>query len=58
MSDGTLMIPVDSVEHVVLDHVSWSRYEAFLAEFETRPGFKLTFDRGRLEIMSPSQRSE
>ncbi|QOV89168.1 Uma2 family endonuclease [Humisphaera borealis] len=53
MSDSTLLIPVDSVEHVLLDRVSWSKYEELLAEFESRPSVKLTFDRGRLEIMSP-----
>lgn len=53
MSDGALLIPIDTVEHVLLDHISWSRYEALLDEFESRPGFKLTFDSGRLEIMSP-----
>jgi len=48
-----LNIPVDIVEHMVFNHVTWSRYTEFLQEFEHRPGFKLTFDQGRLEIMSP-----
>lgn len=49
---------MDSVEHLLLDNVPWSTYQAYLAEFESRPGCKLTFDRGRLEIMSPLPRHE
>lgn len=53
MSKGGLLILIDTVEHMVLDHVSWAQYQSLLEEFESRPGFSLTFDRGRLEIMSP-----
>lgn len=53
MSTEALLIPYDGLERVVLDDVSWSRYEELLKEFEERPSFRLTFDQGRLEIMSP-----
>lgn len=36
---------------VVLDHVSWTTFAALAAESR---GGRLTYDRGRLEIMSPS----
>jgi Uma2 family endonuclease len=38
--------------HVVLDHVSWKAYEALLESWAEYPR-RLTYDRGRLEIMCP-----
>lgn len=43
---------------VVLEGVSWSLYEKMLAELGDRRGVRLTYDRGRLEIMSPSRLHE
>jgi Uma2 family endonuclease len=42
----------------VLDGVSWPQYSRFLRAFEDRPGFRLTYDDGTLEIMSPSPRHD
>jgi Uma2 family endonuclease len=42
----------------VLDGVSWTQYTRFLRAFEDRPGFRLTYDRGTLEIMSPTLRHD
>jgi Uma2 family endonuclease len=42
----------------VLNGVSWSEYSAFLRAFAERPGFRLTYDQGTLEIMSPSLRHD
>ena len=42
---------------VVLDGVSWSLYQQMLAEIG-EGHVRLTFDQGRLEIMSPSYRHE
>ena len=42
---------------VVLTHVSWSTFEALLAETDRR-GTRFTYDRGVLEIMSPSREHE
>jgi Uma2 family endonuclease len=39
---------------LVLDPVSWQDYTSFLKLFADRPAWRLTFDRGVLEIMSPS----
>ena len=42
---------------VVLDHVSWSTWMALLDDVGTRRG-RMAYDRGMLEIMSPSVRHE
>jgi Uma2 family endonuclease len=39
---------------VVLRNVSWDDYRRFLKLFREQPGYRLTYDRGVLEIMSPS----
>jgi len=44
-------------ERLVLDGVSWSTYEALLADLE-HGGVRLTYDHGRLEIVSPSRQHE
>src|SRR5204862_1541225 len=36
-----------------LNDVSWDEYEELLAQMENRPGYRVSYDRGRLEIMSP-----
>jgi Uma2 family endonuclease len=36
-----------------LSYVPWQMYTRLLRTFEERPGIRLTFDRGELEIMSP-----
>jgi Uma2 family endonuclease len=36
-----------------LDNVDWRTYSRLLRVFAERPGYRLTYDRGRLEIMSP-----
>ena len=41
-------------ERVTLPHVSWETYEAILADHATSSVPRFTFDRGVLEIMSPS----
>jgi len=40
-------------ETMVLEGVGWSEYTAFLRAFAERPGYRLTYDQGTLEIMSP-----
>jgi Uma2 family endonuclease len=52
------LVPFDSAQHLLLDHVSWSFYEHVLREFEERAGFRVAFDEGRLEIMSPLPKHE
>src|SRR6266542_2342019 len=50
--------------HVAVDHrvlltgVSWGEYSRLLRIFGDRPHLRLTYDRGDLEIMSPSYRHE
>src|SRR5262245_10339760 len=43
---------------LLLDNVDWGTYTRFLRLFAERPGYRLTYDRGVLEIMSPSGRHE
>ena len=55
---------LDAVEHLpddallVLHDVSWTEYEQLLNEMENWPGMRVTYDKGRLEIMSPSPKHE
>ncbi|CAN5913091.1 Uma2 family endonuclease [soil metagenome] len=48
---------VDPGQRIVLQGMSWGLYEALLEENQTRHIF-LTYDRGKLEFMSPSFRHE
>jgi Uma2 family endonuclease len=45
-------------QRLVLYGVSWQEYTRMLRAFERRPGFRLTYDRGTLEIMSPLHEHE
>jgi Uma2 family endonuclease len=40
-------------QRLVVHDVDWSTYSRFLRVFAERPAFRLTFDRGVLEIMTP-----
>jgi Uma2 family endonuclease len=47
---------LESNEPMVLTGVSWAMYERLLVERDRiRPGVKLTYDRGRLEVMTVSR---
>src|SRR5262249_54893083 len=41
-------------QHLVLRDIDWKTYNRLLRAFAERPGIRLTYDRGTLEIMSPS----
>ena len=43
--------------HVLLHNIAWSTYEAIVAE-NGNPGTRFTYDRGTMEIMSPSKQHE
>src|SRR5437016_6345837 len=55
---------LESVEHLpegailVFPKVSWKQYENFLEDLAGRPGLRVSYDEGRLEIMSPSSEHE
>src|SRR5262245_18778622 len=53
----TLQIPVDSCKHLYLEDVTWDEYESLLKEAGERP-IRLTYDNGRLEIMTLSHEHE
>src|SRR5271154_4886109 len=36
-----------------MSNVDWSTYSRLLRVFAERPGYRLTYDHGRLEIMAP-----
>lgn len=42
------------VQHMVLDHVSWETYESLLEDYRDSSVPHFTYDRGMLEIVSPS----
>lgn len=41
-----------------LQNVGWDEYEHLLTQMETHPGHRVSYDRGRLEIMSPKREHE
>ncbi len=43
---------------ILLNNISWNLYEIFLEDFAERPGWKLTYDGGKLEIMPPTPEHE
>lgn len=52
-------IYMDAIEHIPengtlsLNNVSWDEYEELLTQMENKPGYRVTYDEGRLTIMSP-----
>ena len=51
--------PIEPAEsRVLLHNVSWKTYEALLADLEDCSAPRLTYDRGELEIMSPTLQLE
>ena len=53
---ATVSIPADP--RVVLSKVSWETYESLLADLADSSGPRLTYDRGELEITSPTPEHE
>ena len=45
-------------QKVIIERVSWQTYERLLADLADRSAPRLTYDRGTLEIMSPTPRHE
>lgn len=43
---------------LVLQGVSWEEYEQLLEDLADRPGVRVTYDQGKLEVMSPSPEHE
>jgi Uma2 family endonuclease len=41
-----------------LEHISWDEYEQLLDDLITHPGLRVSYDRGRVEIMSPTHEHE
>ena len=50
--------PEQTTQRVILRRVSWETYERLLSEHEQCSSPRFTYDRGVLEIMSPSIRHE
>ncbi len=42
-----------SAKRVLLENISWQTYQSLLKDFEEQAGIRLTYDRGKLEIMTP-----
>jgi Uma2 family endonuclease len=55
---------LDAIAHLpaggtlILTDVPWEEYEQLLADLGDRPGTRITYDNGRLEVMSPSSKHE
>jgi Uma2 family endonuclease len=47
------ILPTARAQRLLLHGVSWREYTRMLRAFADQPGFRLTYDRGALEIMSP-----
>ena len=47
------VVPPTTRPPAVLENIDWRTYTRLLRVFQERPGFRLTYDRGTLEIMSP-----
>lgn len=54
MSQATALKPQTQRQTLRLSGVDWSTYTLLLRAFSRHPGFRLAYDRGELEIMSPS----
>ena len=50
--------PEPADQRIVLGGVTWEQYQAMRAAFDERPGVRMTYLRGVLEIMSPARRHE
>jgi Uma2 family endonuclease len=50
--------PPPSEQRIVLEKVSWQKYETLLAEMQQARTSRFTYDRGRLEMMSPLDEHE
>ncbi len=48
----------DSGRRILLNDISWAEYELFLEDFEQRPGWRLAYNGGKLEIMPPTMEHE
>jgi Uma2 family endonuclease len=58
MSRPPALHPRPRRDRVRLSGVDWRTYSHLLRIFDERPGWRLTYDRGELEIMSPSVEHE
>src|SRR5262245_54252469 len=43
---------------LIFEDVTWDEYEELLEEFSDNSHYRISYDKGRLEIMSPSERHE
>jgi Uma2 family endonuclease len=51
-------VPLPAEQHLILDDIDWDDYTRMLRAVGSRPGVRLTYDRGRLEIMTLSHEHE
>jgi Uma2 family endonuclease len=53
MKESTVLTPTETSTRIVLPDVSWASYRSLLADYDGRPGMRVNYDRGVLEIVSP-----
>jgi len=51
-------IPIAPQQQVLLQDISWKTYQALVYDLAERPSQRLTYDQGRLEIMTPRPEHE
>lgn len=44
---------IQGPDRVILRNISWHTYQSLIADFESEPAIRLTYDRGTLEIRMP-----
>lgn len=55
---------LEAIEHLPegamlrLEHITWNEYEQLLEEMAEHPGMRVSYDEGRVEIMSPTTEHE
>ncbi|HST21740.1 MAG TPA: Uma2 family endonuclease [Blastocatellia bacterium] len=55
---------LEAIEHLPegamlrLEHITWNEYEQLLEEMDEHPGMRVSYDEGRVEIMSPTHEHE
>src|SRR5437016_13722825 len=57
MTYATGVVPLDTLQHLVLDGVSWDYYEQTPREIGDR-ALRVTYDDGSMEIISPLRKHE
>jgi hypothetical protein len=45
---------IPNPDRVILQHISWRTYQSLIADFESEPAIRLTYDAARWRSVSPA----